>query len=404
LGAGRVLLAKKDTAPALDELKQAEYLAPSNSNVHDVYAQALEASGDIEAAISEFKQAVALNPSSAQVMLELAAAMEKKGDWSAAIDEYHKAALLDSSVDLRAKIVRADDLNPQNEYKYAQERLKEHIASLKAAGKTSQAAQLEASVRGAEAAPSLSEKLDAALQAGAKANSQRHFDEATLDYKQAVEIAEKIQPRDQRLASALDHLGNEYFGQDPAAAEAAYERELKVTEEIYGAQSANLAAPLQSLGRNALMQKDYASAEKFFFRAVDVNEKVYGEGSDKVAHSLLIAASVYIAQKDYAKAETYLVRALNIDESLFGHDGVDLLMPLASVCTLYDKWGKPDKLEPCDRQLLVVLEKQFGPNSPQLVSTLTSEAQALRNLGRAKEAADVEDRLASIRSSTMNRP
>ena len=125
-------------------------------------------------------------------------------------------------------------------------------------------------------------------------------------------------------------------GQDPAAAEAAYERELKVTEEIYGAQSANLAAPLQSLGRNALMQKDYASAEKFFFRAVDVNEKVYGEGSDKVAHSLLIAASVYIAQKDYAKAETYLVRALNIDESLFGHDGVDLLMPLASVCTLYD--------------------------------------------------------------------
>jgi hypothetical protein len=59
-------------------------------------------------------------------------------------------------------------------------------------------------------------------------------------------------------------------------------------------------------------------------------------------------------------------------------------------------------LEPCDRQLLVVLEKQYGPKSPQLASTLASESQALRSLGRAKEAADVDNRLASIRSATMN--
>jgi tetratricopeptide (TPR) repeat protein len=385
-------------------LKQAAYLAPSRWNNHDIYARALEASGNLDAAIGEFKQAVALNPSSVNVMLELAAALEKNGEWCASIDEYHKAALFDSSIDPRTKIVRTDDLNPQNEYRNAQERFGQQVASLKAAGKTAEAAALETRVRNAEAAPSLSEKLDAALQAGATANLQRHFEEATLDYKQAVELAEKMQPHDQRLASALDHLGNEYFGGDPAAAEAAYERELKVTEEIYGPQSWNVTAPLQSLGRNALMQKDYAGAEKFFFQAVDVNEKVFGEGSDKVANSLVMAAGVYIMQKDYAKAETFLVRALNIDESLFGHDGVDLLVPLASVCALYDKWGKPDKLEPCDRQLLVVLEKQFGPNSPQLVSTLASEAQALRNLRRPKEAADVEDRLASIRSSTMNRP
>ena len=62
------------------------------------------------------------------------------------------------------------------------------------------------------------------------------------------------------------------------------------------------------------------------------------------------------------------------------------------------------QLEPCDRQLLAVLEKQFGANSPEVVSTLTSEAQVLRTLGRPKEAESVEDRLASIRSATMVRP
>jgi hypothetical protein len=72
-------------------------------------------------------------------------------------------------------------------------------------------------------------------------------------------------------------------------------------------------------------------------------------------------------------------------------------MPLASVRTLCDKWGKLEKLEPCDRQLLSALEKQFGASSPQLVGTLTSEAQALRNLGRTKEAADVDNRLTAIR-------
>jgi len=201
-----------------------------------------------------------------------------------------------------------------------------------------------------------------------------------------------------------DYFGSQLrnAGADPAAAEAAYERELKVTAELDGAQSANMAGPFQSLGRNALIQRDYASAEKFFFRAVDVNEKVFGEGSDKVAYSLLDASSVYVAQKDYAKAETYLLRALNTEESLHGREGVDLLMPLANVCALYDKWGKPDKLEPYNRQMIAVLEKQFGANSPQLVSTLTSEAHTLRSLGRPKEATDVENRLASIRSATMN--
>lgn len=88
------------------------------------------------------------------------------------------------------------------------------------------------------------------------------------------------------------------------------------------------------------------TAEKFFLRAVDLNEEFYGEGSDKVANSLRMAASVYIVQKDYAKAETYLVRALNIDESIFGHDGINILMPLFNVCTLYDKWGKPTSWNP----------------------------------------------------------
>ena len=101
-------------------------------------------------------------------------------------------------------------------------------------------------------------------------------------------------------------------------------------------------------------------------------------------------------------AEPILLRAVKIDESLFGRDGGGLLLPLSTLCSVYDAWGKPEKSEPCDRQLLAVLEKQWGENSLQLVSTLKSQAQAFRALGRNEEATKIEQRIKSIQATAMN--
>jgi hypothetical protein len=111
---------------------------------------------------------------------------------------------------------------------------------------------------------------------------------------------------------------------------------------------------------------------------------------------------VYLVQKQFDQAEPVLLRAVKIDESLFGRDGRGLLLPLSTLCSVYDAWGKPEKSEPCDRQLLSVLEKQWGENSLQLLSTLKSEAQALRSLGRITEATAVEQRIKSIQATAMN--
>jgi tetratricopeptide (TPR) repeat protein len=397
--AGRVLLAKKDFTAALSELQRAENLNPSGYSVHDLYGRALAASGDGKTAIDEFKQSLALDPKQIQVMLDLADALEKSGDWVAAIDEYRKASQVDASIDLRGRIFRSTDRDPQREYDAAKERLNQHLVSLKASGESTEAADLETRIQASQVNPSISEQLDAAMQAAAKAMSEKRFDETQRDYKEAVALGEKLQPHDPRLVTALDNLGKTYLGQDFAAADAAFGRELQVAEELVGPQSPFLSAPLQSLGTSALFQKNYASAEKFYFRAVELNETAFGEGSDQVASSLLPAASVFIAQREYDKAEPYLLRALNIDEALYGDDSIGLVIPLNSVCYLYDQWDKPDKSEPCQRHMLAILEKQYGPNSPVLASTLTSEAKALRSLGRNDEAAQVDARLATIRAA-----
>jgi tetratricopeptide (TPR) repeat protein len=399
--AGRALIETRDFVNAAAQLEQAERLTPGDAYVHDYYGQAWVGLNKFDSAIAEFQQSLALKPQQIQVMLRLAGALEKKGDWVAAMGEYRAASLADSSIDLRGKVILVDDLDAQNEYKSAQLRLKEHLAALRASGKTSEAAAIESGIQSARANAGISDQLDSALQAGLNAVRSRQLDEGTRDFQQAVDLAEKIQPHDPRLVTALDDLGNCYFGWNAAAAESAYERELQAAQNLFGPESPNLVGPLQSLGRNALMQKDYATAEKFFFRAVDINEKAFGESSTNVADSLVKASAVYFVQKDYAKAEPYVLRAVNIDESFFGSDGIDMAIPLATLCQLYDRWGKPVQFERYNRQLMAVIAKQYGADSPVLVPMMDREVKTLRALGKNEEAQKLEDRAASLRSATM---
>ena len=308
MGVGRILLAKKDYPDATRELKRAIDLMPADPRIHEFCGKALYASGKIDEAIGEFRQAATLDPKNLQMKIALAAALEKKGDWAAAIAEYRSAALADASIDLRGKTGRSDDRDPQREYADAKKRVADHEAALKAGGKASEAAALEAQIAATNAAPNLSEQLDAAIRDGLAAARERRYDEAVRDIKHAVEIGERMQPHDQRLLTALDYLGKALTGQDLAAARAAFERELQVAQELTGPQSPQVAAAMQSLGSNAIRQKDFAGAEHFYFQAVDINEKFFGEGSDKVASALVYATTVYVVQQQYDKAEPYLLR------------------------------------------------------------------------------------------------
>lgn len=396
-------LQKKDYARGLDELKEATILAPSDHLIHETYAQGLLRAEKLDEAVVAFKESLLLGPDDENVRADLAAALEKKGDWAGALEQWRERAYAEAHVDRRDLAPRPESrLTVQKDYEAAQQRFKQHLAALKAAGKAGEAAELEARVRADEASPKISGQLDAALLAGDKANSERRFDEAIRQYKEAVGLAEQLNPHTQQLAIALDHLGNCYMGQDWAAADAAFGRELKVTEEIFGPQSPNLALPMQALGTSALLQKKYDVAFKYYSQAANLYEKTYGEGSQQFADSQRVLARVYLVQKQYEKAEPYLVRAVKTDESFMGHDNPQLLMPLSALCGLYEDWGKAEKSEACDSHLLEILEKQYGADSPVLLSTLASEAKALRSLGRGDKAGEIEKKIEAIRTAAVN--
>ena len=333
----------------------------------------------------------------------MAAALEKKGDWPGALDQYRRASLAGSTVPMGNNMMRVITPNPQLQYKSAQERFNQHLASLKAAGKSAEVAKLESSVAISKADTGLTEQVDAAMQAGSNALMQRQWDEAIRNYRQAVEFGDKLRPHDGRLAVALGELGRITMGlQNFTEADALFHRQLKVCEEVYGAQSPMLSEPLQNLGMMAAYQHDTVSAQSYLNHALELNEKTYGENSPGVATSLRTLATPYFIENDFAKAEPFMLRAVKIDQTLYGPDGAEALPNLTVLCSIYDKLGKADKTAPCQGQLLAILEKQFGPDNPIIVPTLTTQATALRTLGHTDEAAKIEQRIKTIHATAMN--
>lgn len=406
---GRVLLAMRRIDQALKELKQAEDLAPSETVIHTYYGEALMLSGDVDTAIGEFKESLALDAKQANVRLELAGALEKKNDWVAALDQYRQAAV-DDNVDTTK--IRAGSGVPvygaAKKYKEAQERFNQHLTALRKAGKSAQAAQLEKILRNTESSASATQKLDSLMQSGAQSFSERRFDDSERDFKQALQIAETLQPLDGHLVNILSHLGLiSGFRNDYPAATRYFQRELKVAEALSDPQDPlSITEPLKFLAMSAVAQHDVASAKSFVQRALDANKNFYGENSLGYAEMLYNMASVYLSQRDHEHAEPYLIQGADIEEKLYDFDshygtGHRALMTL---CTVYDKWGKTEKLEACDRRLIAILEKEQGPDTRYLEDSLAREAKTLRALGRPEEADKVEQRLKSLQPSAANSP
>ena len=112
-------------------------------------------------------------------------------------------------------------------------------------------------------------------------------------------------------------------------------------------------------------------------------------------------AGLYMAQQDWGKAEPYLVRAVKANEAALGPDDNLVLVPLWGLCSLYDQWGKPGKSQPCWHRATGIMEKQYGVNSPDLATSLSNEANALRRLGRTGDADQLEQRLTRIHQAAQ---
>ena len=143
---------------------------------------------------------------------------------------------------------------------------------------------------------------------------EKKYSEALSSAKRALEIREKLLPRDDpRIGNSLIYLVDIYTAKrDFGKAKEMLLRLLQHQTERFGAEHVKLAPTLERLGVHHFRDGDHSKAEDAYTRALALKEKEYGIDHVEVAHTLFGLAELHRAQRDFRQAQPSFSRALRI--------------------------------------------------------------------------------------------
>ena len=131
---------------------------------------------------------------------------------------------------------------------------------------------------------------------GTDAYNRGAYAESSKLHAAALAIAEKLGPKDDRLAATLSNLGTTYRAQGRyAEAEKLYRRALVLREVMFGTDHPQVAIVVNNLATLYHANGAYASAEPLFRRSLDIWEKS-AEPDEHIATALNNLAGIYRAQ------------------------------------------------------------------------------------------------------------
>src|SRR5262249_49669184 len=111
-------------------------------------------------------------------------------------------------------------------------------------------------------------------EAGQKARSAGHYNDAEKAFAQALAEAEKFGPDDHRLAVALGNLGGVYWAQGKyAEAEPLFERAVAIDEKALGPDHRLLSVSIYDLANLYCAMGKYEQAEPLFKRTIAIDAK-----------------------------------------------------------------------------------------------------------------------------------
>lgn len=209
----------------------------------------------------------------------------------------------------------------------------------------------------------------------AKFFNERKFDEALPLAKRALEIRERLLPRnDPRMANSLSILGDVYMARgDYDNARKTFERLLQVQEAIVGPTDARLGVTLDRLALLYYENEKPAKAEEFYQRSLTLREKALGPEHVQVANSLYALGQFYRMRRDYGNALKSYRRSLMI----YGKAGGVTTTEFQRAGTGLSCLGYESENTIAVSKELEAIWKQFAPGQPPILPTKMLNAQAL---------------------------
>ena len=109
----------------------------------------------------------------------------------------------------------------------------------------------------------------------------------------------------------------------------------------------------------------------------------------------------YEAQGLYQQAVPYFERCLTLSEERFGPNHPEVATSLNNLAGLYRVQGKYGEAEPLYQRSLAIMEKQLGENHPQVATSLNNLAELYRVQGKYAEAELLRLRCLEIEKKTL---
>ena len=222
-------------------------------------------------------------------------------------------------------------------------------------------------------------------------DSLRTFYEDEGDFDSAMnyaELAVKAAQQDSfQLCDALANLGllHEYFGAYEEAERILLQAK-KLTQKVYGTQSAAYALALSDLAGLNESLGQYKKAEVLYQQVLKIEQKELGEDNPDYALSLSNLGGLYESMKRYGEAEVLYLQVQKIMRASRGVEDPDYGLIINNLAATYKVMGRYEEAEPLYLQALKIDKAYYGENHPDYGIALNNLAVLYENMRRFSEA------------------
>jgi CHAT domain-containing protein/tetratricopeptide (TPR) repeat protein len=202
-------------------------------------------------------------------------------------------------------------------------------------------------------------------------------------YDEAIQLVESVVARSERSAGAesaqtalaLNSLGLLLFKKgDYLGAESKYKRALEILERVRGPNDPNLAVTLDNLGLLYVEMGDLSRAEEQLLRALIIFFKTLGEDNHHTGVTANNLGRIYTHGHEFKDAEAFYLQALKTLEKSDGRESPAVADVLDNLALLYDENGFAEAGWPLAERALEIFYKTYGQEHPEVATALNNLA------------------------------
>jgi serine/threonine protein kinase/Tfp pilus assembly protein PilF len=205
---------------------------------------------------------------------------------------------------------------------------------------------------------------------GVIAANQGMYGRAHKHFKSALELRQKLPPKDSDISETLTGMGN------LALLEGHYKEALdyfttakKTSEEANGPETADTANIMNDMGQAYQFLKKYPEADSCYKQALDIRRSKLSPTDPAIASSEMCMAALAFKKRDYVTSEKLFLDALAIDSKAIGTDNLVIAQIYFSLGVLYQEQKKYDQSAEDYQKALDLQKRHLEPSNPKISHT-----------------------------------